>query len=221
VPGRNYAPSWFASTRNASAPADAFALFVDAAADGGAPREVFGACRNARSHASHVTPMILARAVVLDVLAPRVAILDAARGADAADRRGSGARDWLDALLDYHASRAASCRQGTLSGRFYSWTEYSLYFVAAVASRAMGQYHSFSEGGITSIKHSMMRPENYEKADWAAIFNDGTDELPFFIVHSWFGKSIAETDAHMAPFIPTLAVGALDSFPAPSPAPFW
>lgn len=29
---------------------------------------------------------------------------------------------------------------------------------------------------------------------------------PFFIVHSWFGKAVEETVAHMAPYVPTLRV---------------
>ena len=216
--GLTYAPSWFASTLNASVPANPFALILDEAADGGS-HQVFGACRAARSHASHVTPMILARAIVLDVLAPRLESLDAARTGSPEKRAPK--REWLDVLLDFHAERAATCRQGS-SGRFYSWTEYALYFVAGVASHAMGQYHSFSERGITSIEHSMMKPVNYERANWAAIFNDNADKRPFFIVHSWFGKPIEETDAHMAPFVPTLAFGALDNFPPmPSPAPLW
>jgi ubiquinone biosynthesis protein len=57
----------------------------------------------------------------------------------------------------------------------------------------MGQYHSFAEGGITSVRHSMMKPRDYETADWPRIFAAGaTEEPPFFIVHSWFGKPIAE-----------------------------
>ena len=173
--------------------------------------------------------MILARAVVLDVLAPRLTALAAVErrsgGRSRGGNVGSGERlasDWLDVLLDFHVTHAASCRQGSLSGRFYSWTEYSLYFVAAAASRAIGQYHDFSTGGITSIRWSMMKPWQWDAADWGAIFADATDPRPFFIVHSWFGKAIEETDARLAQHIPTLARGALDSFPVmPSPAPYW
>jgi hypothetical protein len=211
------APSWFAATGNETVPDDPFALRADA---GG--RAVYGACRSSRGHAPHVTPMILARSVVLDVLRPRLEAL-----ADLVKGPGGAPRDWLDVLLDFHAKRAAGCRQGLVSGgRLYSWTEYTLYFLAAAASGAMGQYHAFAEGGITSITHSMMKPWQYDAADWAAIFASGrgasADARPFFIVHSWFAKSIEATDARMAPFVPTLAAGAARAFPPPpTPAPFW
>jgi hypothetical protein len=280
VPGTP--PQWFRETGNVTVPDEPFALLRDDA-PGGSGREIFGACRSGRSHAMHVTPMLLARAVVLEVLAPRLeALLGVARPpgeggaasaaaanvasafgaagggsavaseADAAAAASSGAaplpplsplpaapaasapsgRDWQDALLDYHL-RAQECVPPG-SARFYSWTEYALYFVAAAASRAMGQYHSFAEGGITSVRHSMMKPWQYDAADWPRIFaaeadgggggggGGGGAGPPFFIVHSWFGKPIAETDAHMAPHIPTLRHDAMAAFPAPpTPAPFW
>lgn len=209
------APSWFSATGNDTVPDDPFALRADE--DG---RVVYSACRSSRGHASHVTPMILSRSVVLDVLKPRLEMLgDITSGPD------STSRNWLDVLLDFHTKRANGCRQGLVSGgRLYSWTEYTLYFIAAAASGAIGQYHAFAEGGITSIEHSMMKPWQYDSADWAAIFARGekTDARPFFIVHSWFAKSIEATDARMAPFIPTLAAGAARAFPSPpTPAPFW
>ena len=193
-------------------------------------REVYGACRSARGHASHVTPMILARAVILGVLAPRLEALGvsgntaAAAAAKVAGAMNEGSspilqRDWLDVLLDYHLSALECVSPGTV--RFYSWTEYALYFIAATSSRAMGQYHSFIDGGITSVRHSMMKPVDYDSADWPSIFSD-KEEPPFFIVHSWFGKSIAETDLHMSEFVPTLNADTLAAFPAPqTPLPFW
>ena len=211
------APSWFIATGNASVPDAPFGLIEDPASG----RSVYGACRSARGHASHVTPAILSRDIVVSVLAPRV---ESTREADAPTFLPvASRRSWLDALLDFHEGYARGCRQGSLTGRFYSWTEYTLYFVAAVASNAMGQYHSFAEGGITSIKWSMMKPYQYDEADWSAIFNDDSMDLrPFFIVHSWFSKSIEQTDAHLAPFIPTLKAEDTAGFPAPpSPAPFW
>ena len=109
-------------------------------------------------------------------------------------------------------------------GRFYSWTEYSLYFVAAVAAGAMDQYHSFTSG-ITSFRHSIMLPELYDKADWDGIFREKEDSAPFFLVHSWFGKPLEETHRHLGKYIPTLLErGRLDTThkeAQPSPLPLW
>ena len=224
------APPWFLATGNTSVPDAPFSLIEDPTNG----RTVFGACRAARGHASHVTPAILAREIVIGILAPRVeseAVRRSSSSSGGGGGRGSGGvgssprlprRLWLDALLDYHEDRASVCRQGAISGRFYSWTEYALYFVAAAASNAMGQYHTFAEGGITSIKWSMMEPYQYDEADWRAIFTDALDSRPFFIVHSWIGKSIEQTDANLAQFIPTLNAEETSNFPAqPSPAPFY
>ena len=66
-------------------------------------------------------------------------------------------RSWLDTLLHFHEVRAARCWRGALRlGRFYSWTEYSLYFVAAVESGALDQYHAFHRGGITDRKSTRL-----------------------------------------------------------------
>ena len=211
------APSWFLATGNATIPDNPFSLTCDVKGN-----EVYGACRAARGHASHVTPMILSRSIVLDVLAPRLEFVETELRHSSSHTLTSqeGTRNWLDMLLDFHTHFEADC--ASKSGRFYSWTEYSLYFVSAVASNAISQYHAFAEGGITSISHSMMIPRDYEVADWAAIFRDERDARPFFIVHSWFGKSAEETDAHMAAFVPTLRVDAMSSMPPlPSPEPFY
>lgn len=223
------APQWFSETGNASVPDSPFELLLS-----DNRREVYGACRSARGHASHVTPMILARAVLLDVLAPRlealgvigstIAAVPATGVAKVTGAMSEGSspilqRDWLDVLLDYHLSALECVPPGTV--RYYSWTEYALYFIAATSSRAMGQYHSFIDGGITSVRHSMMKPIDYDTADWPRIFSD-KGEPPFFIVHSWFGKSISETDLHMSEFVPTLNAATLATFPAPpTPLPFW
>ena len=97
-----------------------------------------------------------------------------------------------------------------------------MYFIAGVASQALEQYHSFSEGGITSIGSSMFFPREFENADWRAIFKlhskTDDDSRPFFIIHSWFNKDISETISNMADSIPTLR----KPFPvAPSPEPFY
>lgn len=202
------APAWFAATGNATPPAQApFALLpvVDPRERGGAGsgRQVYGACRNGRGHATHVTPMVLSAELVKDVLFPR---LEAAAAAG-----GAAGSPWYAALLNYQASREAQCWQGVFEGlglaqRFYSWTEYSLYFVAGVASAALDQYHAFpASGGITSYKYSLMLPQAYDAADWDATFLDAGDSAPFFIVHSWFNKPLQHTNARLAKYIPSLA----------------
>jgi hypothetical protein len=212
------APSWFVASGNATIPGNPFSIERDSRG-----KEVYGACRAARGHATHVTPMILSRSIVLGVLAPRLEYIDNTEYRQSSSfhlLRREAPKSWLDVLLDFHTRYEAGCASG--SGRFYSWTEYSLYFVSAVASNAISQYHAFAEGGITSIAHSMMMPRDYEAADWGAIFRDEADSRPFFIVHSWFGKSVEETDAHMAAFVPTLRADAMPSMPPlPSPQPFY
>jgi hypothetical protein len=218
---RGAAREWFAASGNASLPRGAapFALLPA----GAAPGLVYGACRGGRGHATHVTPMLLARDLVVSVLLPRLAAAARAGGG------GGGGGDWFDALLAYHAQREAQCWQGLVrlvhGGRFYSWTEYSLYFVAGVAAGALDQYHDFARGGITSLRHSMMAPEAYDAADWDAIFADARDDAPFFIVHSWFGKPLEVTNARLARHIPSLRAGGAAGeahFPAqPSALPLY
>jgi hypothetical protein len=206
---------WFAGTGNATPPLDgAFPLL---------PNGAYGACRHGRGHATHVTPMLLSRELVLEVLQPRLAAAAAAAGGPRAP--------WYAALLDYQALREAQCWQGLAalwSGlRFYTWTEYSLYFVAGVASGALDQYHVFpARGGITSYRHSIMLPSAYDAADWDAIFTDAQDDAPFFIVHSWFNKPLEVTNAHLARHIPSLRLGAAEGsggegVPQPSALPLY
>ncbi len=209
------AAQWFAATGNATVPPDApFAL--QPGLQPGA--RVYGACRSGRGHATHVTPMLLSRELVADVLLPRLA-----RAAAASAGHGS----WVTALLDYQALREAQCWHALTSlfsgARFYTWTEYSLYFVAGVASGALDQFHAFPpQGGITSYRHSIMMPDAYEAADWDAIFTDASDPAPFFIVHSWFNKPLAVTNARLARHIPGLAEAeAPVAVPQPSALPLY
>jgi hypothetical protein len=220
------APAWFAATGNATPPAQgAFALrppllppgaSSSSSSSSSSSGPVYGACRSGRGHATHVTPMLLARAVVAEVLQPRLAA--------AAGPRGT----WVSALLDFQAAREAQCWVGLAqalahAARFYTWTEYSLYFVAGVASGALDQYHAFPpDGGITSYAHSIMLPSAYDAADWDAIFLDAQDSAPFFIVHSWFNKPLALTNARLARHIPGLGEeGGGGVVPQPSPLPLY
>jgi len=143
--------------------------------------------------------MVLSRDLIRDVLIPRLGEL----GKTTNNRLGESS--WVDVLLDYQGKREASCLQALFSrSRFYTWTEYSLYFIAGVASGALDQYHDFSQGGITSFSHSIMLPEAYDTADWGAVFSDTLDPAPFFIVHSWFNKPVQHTNAMLARYIPSL-----------------
>ena len=222
------APAWFAATGNATPPwQGAFALRPPppgASASSSGP--VYGACRSGRGHATHVTPMVLSRELVAEVLLPRLAA-------------GAGlGGTWVSALLDFQAAREAACWVGLQRAlahaqRFYTWTEYSLYFVAGVASGALDQYHAFPpSGGITSYAHSIMLPSAYDAADWDAVFTDVRDAAPFFIVHSWFNKPLALTNAHLARHIPGLeqegggegaggAAGGAGAPQQPSPLPLY
>jgi hypothetical protein len=241
---------WFVATGNASVPAGAppFALLPQRGPRVGAL--VYGACRDGRGHATHVTPMVLSREVVREVVVPRLeAVAAAAAAAAAAGGGGGGAPErepapspplqqqlerqspppqqpprWYDALLGYHTRRHGECWQGLLrKARFYSWTEYALYFVAGVAAGALDQYHAFDAGPVASYKHSVMTPEAYDAMDWDAVFRDRADDAPFFIVHSWFDKPLATTHLHLGKYIKGLPiVGAEASQPeVPSPLPFW
>jgi hypothetical protein len=205
---------WFAATGNASVPGEdgppPFALLAQRGPRAGAL--VYGACRSGRGHATHVTPMVLARALVREVVVPRLEAV-----------AGPGAQ-WYDALLAYQARREAQCWRAILrKARFYSWTEYSLYFVAAVAAGALDQYHAFHAGPITSYRYSVMAPDAYDAMDWDAVFRDGGDDAPFFIVHSWFAKPLATTHLYLGKHIKGLPiVGAEAPLPeAPTPLPFY
>jgi hypothetical protein len=165
--------------------------------------------------------MLLSRDIVRDVLLPRLAAVAREEGGV----RGSGAQavPWYMTLLAYHDARAAECRQAHTSGRFYTWTEYGLYFVAAVSSGALDAYHVFDEGGPTSERRSIMSPEEYDRADWDGIFTDGSEDgSPLFLVHSWFNKPLETTNGHLARHIPAMADPASWTLPvAPSPEPFY
>ena len=209
---------WFAKSAGAAMPSEApFALL---SSSGSATAPTFGVCNFGRARATHVTPMVLAAAVVREILVPR---LEA--GVTLSAGGASGSQPWVSALLAYHSSREDACWARVLpgmGGRFYSWTEYGLYFAAAVASGAMDQYHTFAAGGITSLRRSMMLPSEYEAADWPAIFaDDATDDAPFFIVHSWFGKPVQRTEALLAPHVAgLLRPGDVDDA-QPSPLPLY
>jgi hypothetical protein len=208
---------WFAATGEAPPPGADATPFALLRAPGG--HDVFGVCNFGRARATHVTPMVLAAAIVRGVLVPRLEAhlppapvpTPAAAAAATEVPAAAPAQRWVDVLLAYQARREGACWTGTLRpGRFYTWTEYGLYFVAAVAAGALDQYHTFAAGGITSLRYSMMLPAEYDAADWGRIFADAGDDAPFFIVHSWFGKPPERTDAHLAPHIPGLE-------PAPPP----
>lgn len=205
------AQEWYKSERGSSKsiPENPFDLFIDDSSG----KLVFGACRNGRSHASHVTPYLYARDIIVDVLVPRIEKVGQAN-----NRRLE--TDWQSILLDYQDAHNSLCPH--YKSRLYSWTEHSLYFIAGVASQALEQYHSFSTGGITSISSSMFFPREFDNADWSAIFKSNSkkveDSRPFFIIHSWFNKDISVTISHMIDNIPTLR----KPFPAaPSPDPFY
>ena len=205
-------------TIESSIPENPFELFKDDKSG----HLVFGACRNGRSHSSHVTPYLYSKDIILDILIPRIELIGSTISTIKTKSSSIVSyRDWQSILLDYHDAHNSHCPY--YKSRLYSWTEHSLYFIASVASEAIDQYHSFSGGGITSIESSMFYPKEFEQADWNAIFKmDGKnvkkDLRPFFIVHSWFNKDISVTDSHMSNHIPTLK----DSFPsAPSPEPFY
>jgi hypothetical protein len=212
---------WFATTGNATVPGPggAFPLLAGAGASGG---PAVGACRGGRGLATHVTPMVLARDIVTRVLFPRLEAFAPQTSVRQRGGGGGGGGSWLDTLLHFHEVRAARCWRGALRlGRFYSWTEYSLYFVAAVESGALDQYHAFHRGGITSFAHSVMLPEAYDAMDWGAVFDDEGDDAPFFLVHSWFGKPLELTNANLATRIPLLAAKGLSEQRAPTPLPYW
>ena len=209
---------WYKDGKGKSIPENPFELFIDDKSG----RLVFGACRNGRSHSSHVTPYLYARDIIIHILVPRIEKI----GEERLSRQVSSPlyrhreKDWQSILLDYQDDHNLLCPY--YKSRLYSWTEHSLYFIAGVASQALEQYHSFSGGGITSIGSSMFFPREFENADWRAIFQTHNkrddDSRPFFIIHSWFNKDISETISNMADSIPTLR----KPFPvAPSPEPFY
>ena len=217
---------WFSGSASAVVPQAAPFGLLAAPAQGGS--FVFGVCNFGRARATHVTPMVLAAAIVREVLVPRLEARPPpspaeAEAASATPQLAPTSQPWVDVLLAYQAQRESSCWAGTLRlGRFYSWTEYGLYFVAAVAAGALDQYHAFDTGGITSLRYSMMLPEEYEAADWHAIFTDAADDAPFFIVHSWFGKPVERTEALLAAYIPGLEAAPGDGSEAlPTPLPVY
>jgi hypothetical protein len=151
-------------------------------------KPVYGACFDARGGGTHVTPMVLSVELIKHVLAPRLE----ARAA-AWMRAGSAATPappaWYDAALAFHAEREAYCTErgfDITQRRFYSWTEYSLYFVAAVAAQALDDFHDFGGGALLSFAHSAMDPAHFELWDSDAALDDVHDMAPLFLVHSWF-----------------------------------
>jgi hypothetical protein len=152
-------------------------------------QSVYGACFDARGGGTHVTPMILSVELVAHVLAPRLrARAEAAARAGSAAAAAAGA-PWYAAALAFHAEREAYCAErgfDVARHRFYSWTEYSLYFVAAVAAQALDDFHDFRAGALLSFPHSAFDPTQYEAWDADAVLDDARDAAPFFLVHSWF-----------------------------------
>jgi len=95
---------------------------------------------------------------------------------------------WLDVLVAFHEDAARRCASFAGSaGRFYSWTEYSLYFVAGVASGALDDFHAFDFGWLASFRRSVFDHADYRAADWDAIFEDAADPALLVIVQGWMG----------------------------------
>lgn len=158
---------------------------------GGVPGKggVYGACHSGRGGATHVTPMVLSVALVTKVVYPRLE-----------ERGEGGGGKWYDAALGFHEARSAQCMEASGGkvhpGRFYSWTEYSLYFVAGVASGALDQYHDFRAGALLSFKHSVFDPWGYDFWDAGAVASDKGDTAPLFLVHSWIPREGARDKVH-------------------------
>jgi len=143
---------------------------------------VYGACHSGRASTTHVTPMILNVDLIKNVLIPRL--------------QSIGEKNvphlWYDAPLAYNEMRQSQCARGLkspLTGRFYSWTEYSLYFVVGVASGALDQYHVFNAGNLLSFKHSVMDPLGYDLWMPEEVLSDDEDKAPLFLVHSWIPRN--------------------------------
>lgn len=210
-----------------------YALITDPASG----KRVFDVCHSWRPLVTHVTPMVLSAEIMRSVLIPRLEAVAKASGVPASgcddgssSSSSSSEPTWYDALLHFHTTAAARCRQGVSGGRFYSWTEFSLYFLAAADAGALDDFHSFdgsapdeaASGGVTSFKYSMMLPEEYDAADWDALFTDASESSPLFIVHSWFNKPLGTTNGHLARHIPSLRdPGAWYMPQAPSPEPLY
>jgi len=176
---------------------------------------------------SHVTPMILSRELVRNVLIARLDELYAARpaaAAAAAAAAGVGAGlvgvglagaslagvasvpangsaipfssyssasglPWLDALVAFHDETARQCASFAATAmRFYSWTEYSLYFVAAAASGALDDFHAFDFGWLASFRRSAFDHADHRARSaegWDRVFDDADDPALLVIVQSW------------------------------------
>ena len=179
---------------------------------GGATRKVHTACANGRGMTTHVTPMIFSREIVQRVLIARLEALHA--GGAAAGLAGPFARPetwppdagapahqrhltltgarWLDVLVAVHEQRIEGCASYSRNAmRFYSWTEYSLYFVAATAAGCLDDFHAFDFGWLTSFRHSVIDPDAYDALanDWSVLFADASDPALLLIVQSWMGRS--------------------------------
>ena len=152
-------------------------------------RPVYGACFNARGGGTHVTPMILSVELIQHVLAPRLEARAAAHRRTDSSAAAAGLSAWYEAALAFHAEREAYCsKRGFDVGRkrFYTWTEYSLYFVAAVAAQALDDFHDFGGGALLSFAHSAFDPAQFGAWDPDAVLDDTSDTAPLFLVHSWF-----------------------------------
>ena len=153
-------------------------------------RPVYGACHSARGGATHVTPMILSVELIKNVLAPRLEARESqlASAGAASPTTAARARAWYESAFSFQEDRIKYCQgQGidVTKGRFYSWTEYSLYFVAAVASEAIDSFHDFGSGALLSFKHSAFDPTQYDFWDANAVLDDEKDKAPLFLVHGW------------------------------------
>ena len=95
----------------------------------------------------------------------------------------------LDGLVAFHDEAARQCEAFAAAAlRFYSWTEYSLYFVAAAASGALDDYHAFEFGWLSSFRHSVFDPRDHKAQaaeGWDAVFSDAADPALLVIVQSW------------------------------------
>jgi hypothetical protein len=119
---------------------------------------------------------------------PAAAAAAAAAAAPAGGGETTGLA-WLDARVAFHDEAARQCDAfSTVALRFYSWTEYSLYFVAAAASGALDDFHAFDFGWLSSFRHSVFDMRDHKaraEEGWDAVFTDAADPALLVIVQSW------------------------------------
>jgi hypothetical protein len=148
---------------------------------------VYGACHSGRGGATHVTPMIMSVELIKHVLAPRLEARAALLSSASASASAATAA-WYESAFAFQEDRIEYCRGRGIDvtkGRFYAWTEYSLYFVAAVAAEAIDSFHDFGSGALLSFAHSAFDPLQYDFWSAEAVLDDDKDTAPLFLVHGW------------------------------------